>query len=297
MIDGVDTPVSFMEDFQMRCGTLGMSGDSTRFRRARTALSGAAALCALVLVGACSDRRYDVVGPSAVAPGLDSHPSGNVTLPNPIVTADVSTCEQVTLSWTNTPVSGHTAQRWHIQLDDSPLFDDVLYNDAQHTSTSYGPITLTPGTYWFRVKAMSTESRVQNSAFVVIQFTVVACSSGCTLTQGFWKNHSEDWPVSGLTLGGVAYTQAQLLAIFDTPVAGNGLISLAHQLIAAKLNIANGAAGTAINSTIAAADALIGSLVVPPIGSGHLDPSATSALVTALTNYNEGITGPGHCGG
>ena len=103
--------------------------------------------------------------------------------------------------------------------------------------------------------------------------------------------------MSGLTLGGVAYTQAQLLAVFDTPVAGNGLISLAHQLIAAKLNIANGATGTAINSTIAAADALIGSLVVPPIGTGHLDPSATSALVTALTNYNEGITGPGHCGG
>ena len=281
----------------MRSVAGGMSGDASRFRRMRIALSGAAVLCAFVLVGACSDRRPEIVGPSAVVPELNAHSSGNVTLPNPIVTADVSTCEQVAFSWTNTPVSGHTAQRWHIQLDDSPLFDDVLYNNAQHTSTSYGPITLTPGTYWFRVKAMSPESRVQNSGFVVIQFTVVACASGCTLTQGYWKNHSDDWPVSGLTLGGVAYTKSQLLAIFGTPVGGNGLISLSHQLIAAKLNIANGATGSAINTTIAASDALIGSLIVPPVGSGHLDPSATSTLVTALTNYNEGLTGPGHCGG
>jgi hypothetical protein len=66
-------------------------------------------------------------------------------------------------------------------------------------------------------------------------------------------------------------------------------------LIAAKLNIANGANPAAVASAIASADALIGSKVAPPIGSGVLAPSATSALVTTLTNYNEGIIGPGHC--
>lgn len=253
------------------------------------------ALIALVLAAGCADREKSFTAPTSLVSDLDSHSSGNVTLPNPTVTADVATCEHVTLSWTNVPVSGHTAQRWHIQLDDAPDFADVLYNNAQYASTSFGPIALTPGTYWFRVKAMSTEARVRNSDFVVISFTVVACPTGCTLTQGYWKNHEEDWPVSTLTLGTVSYSQPQLLAIFDSPVAGNGLISLAHQLIAAKLNIANGASGSAIASSIAAADALIGSLVVPPVGGGSLDPSATSALVTALDNYNRGITGPGHC--
>jgi hypothetical protein len=66
-------------------------------------------------------------------------------------------------------------------------------------------------------------------------------------------------------------------------------------LIAAKLNIANGTDGSAIAGAIAAADELIGSLVVPPVGSGYLSPYATSALVTTLTNYNEGVTGPGSC--
>lgn len=80
------------------------------------------------------------------------------------------------------------------------------------------------------------------------------------------------------------------------PVASNGLIDLAHQLIAAKLNIANGADGSSINTTITQADALIGNLIVPPIGTGYLSPADVSAYVQALTEFNEGTTGPGSCG-
>jgi hypothetical protein len=132
----------------------------------------------------------------------------------------------------------------------------------------------------------------------------------CTFTQGYWKTHGPDasgnndneWPAAvlsgGMLLGTVLYTADQLQDIFDTPpVGGNGLISLAHQLIAAKLNVANGVDGSAVASAIAAADALIGSLVIPPVGSDSLASSATGALTTELDNYNKGLTGPGHCGG
>ncbi|HXU65209.1 MAG TPA: hypothetical protein VN962_26095, partial [Polyangia bacterium] len=76
----------------------------------------------------------------------------------------------------------------------------------------------------------------------------------CTFTQGYWKTHgpipagnnSNEWPVTSLTLGNVNYTDLQLQSIFDTPAGGNGLISLSHQLIAAKLNIANGADGSSV---------------------------------------------------
>ena len=281
----------------MSTQTLHTANHRGRFARMRVALVGSAALASLVVVAGCGDRKYEIIGPVTPTSSLDAHSSGNVTLPNPTVTPDVSICEQVSISWTNLAVGGHTAERWHVQLDDSPLFDDVLYNNAQYATTSYGPVPLTPGDYWFRVKATTTERRVQNSDWVVVPFTVTECSLGCTLSQGFWKNHGEDWPVSSLTLGSVSYTQSQLLTIFNTPVKGNGLIALAHQLIAAKLNIANGASASAISSTIAAADALIGSLVVPPSGAGFLDPAVTSALNDALTNYNEGLTGPGHCEG
>jgi cysteine-rich repeat protein len=87
-----------------------------------------------------------------------------------------------------------------------------------------------------------------------------------------------------------------LLSILGTPVQGNGILSLAHQLIATKLNLAGGADAAAIASDVGAADALIGALVVPPVGTGSLKASATSALVDALNDYNPGGTGPGHCG-
>lgn len=128
-------------------------------------------------------------------------------------------------------------------------------------------------------------------------------SEGCTYTQGYWKTHGpiptgnnvNEWTVTSLVLGTVNYTDLELLSIFNTPASGNGLIALAHQLIAAKLNIAHGSDGTAVASAISAADALIGGNVVPPLGTGYLAPSATSALITTLANYNEGAIGPGHC--
>ncbi len=121
------------------------------------------------------------------------------------------------------------------------------------------------------------------------------CSGGCTLTQGYWKNHENNWPVTVLTLGTITYTQEQLLAVLGQEATGNGLVTLAHQLIAAKLNIANGADPSAISATITAADALIDGNLVPPIGLGFLAPSLTSALTDTLAKYNEGTIGPGHC--
>jgi hypothetical protein len=124
--------------------------------------------------------------------------------------------------------------------------------------------------------------------------TAVAVAS-CIHTQGFWKNHPGNWPVTELFLGDVLYDQAQLLDIFDEPVAGNGLISLAHQLIAAKLNIWSGGDAEAVIDAVLDADALIGSLVVPPIGAGYLHPSATSGLTQILDDWNNQRIGSGSC--
>jgi cell division septation protein DedD len=112
--------------------------------------------------------------------------------------------------------------------------------------------------------------------------------AGCVFGFGYWKNHPEAWPVTELQLGNVTYTQEQLLSIMHEPVRGNGLVSLAHHLISAKLNVANGADPSCIQQTIADADALIGDLVVPPIGDGFLSPRDVNALKDALEDYNEG---------
>jgi len=118
----------------------------------------------------------------------------------------------------------------------------------------------------------------------------------CVRGQGYWKNHPDAWPVTELQLGNVTYTQEQLLAILHEPVRGNGLLILAHQLIAAKLNIAAGADPSCIQETIAAADALIGDRVVPPVGDGYLAPREAAPLAGILGRFNEGDMCAPACG-
>ena len=117
----------------------------------------------------------------------------------------------------------------------------------------------------------------------------------CELSQGFWKTHPDAWPVTSLTLGSQTYTQAELLAILNTPVKGDASLILADQLIAAKLNIANGSNPTPIGPTIADADALLSAF------SGklpyHVSPStATGQQMVAdagiLDNYNNQVLTP-----
>jgi hypothetical protein len=126
----------------------------------------------------------------------------------------------------------------------------------------------------------------------------------CTNTQGFWGTHSpipsgnnvNQWVVTELTLGTVLYTDLQVQSIMNASVSGNGLISLAHQLVAAKLNILHGAtAPQEVLDAIAAADLLIGAKVIPPVGTNTVKPDVTSGLVDILKDFNEGAVGPGHC--
>jgi hypothetical protein len=115
----------------------------------------------------------------------------------------------------------------------------------------------------------------------------------CTLTQGFWKNHPDDWPVTSLTLGTVTYTEAQLITILKTPVAGDASLDLAHQLIAAMLNVANGSDPGPISATITDANGDIGSGTIPegiapssPLGQDMVNDAAV------LDAYNEGELTP-----
>jgi len=122
---------------------------------------------------------------------------------------------------------------------------------------------------------------------------------GCTLTQGYWKNHPEEWSTRELTLGATTYTQTELLAIMNRAVKGDASVKLAHQLIAALLNQASGASGddgaidAAQNWMTAHADA-DGLL---PYGTSNRSAAAADAndLNDQLTSFNEGDTGPGHC--
>jgi len=128
-------------------------------------------------------------------------------------------------------------------------------------------------------------------------------TQGCTLTQGGYKNHFNSLvtqlPIGGLWLGNRFYNKAELDSILqNNAIRGNGLLSLAHQLITAELNIYYGAQVTPqVAQTILQAQALIGNLVIPPVGNGTLSTSSTSSLESILDTFNNGnsVGGPSHC--
>src|SRR5262245_43065991 len=81
-------------------------------------------------------------------------------------------------------------------------------------------------------------------------------SAPCPQGQGYWKN-TANWPLTELTIGGQTYNQAELLILFNTPVEGDASLNLAHQLIAATLNVANGGDPVVASGVIAQANALL----------------------------------------
>jgi hypothetical protein len=236
-----------------------------------------------------------------------------------------------TLQWMTAADYAANGNRW-LSSDAAPLCDGSFSGNANLSRYNLGPgecvtvdvgdflfdngaSTNCPGDlacgtqYVFRGFGHATSTLSRSDFTRTTTCTTLDCghATSCTLTQGYWKTHGPvpmgnnqyTWPdivkANGLELGNITYTAGQLLSILNTPAGGNGLIALAHQLIAAKLNVAAGADPTAIAADIATADALIGNLVVPPVGGGFLAPSLASGLTSALGNYNEGATGPGHC--
>jgi hypothetical protein len=64
---------------------------------------------------------------------------------------------------------------------------------------------------------------------------------GCTYTQGYWKNHSDNWPTDYQPSASFYFSGQTWLQVLLTEPQGNAYYILAHQYIAAVLNKANGA--------------------------------------------------------
>ncbi len=118
----------------------------------------------------------------------------------------------------------------------------------------------------------------------------------CPQPKGYWKTNPALWPVTSLILGSQTYTQTELLTILKTAVGtgpkADASLILADQLIAAKLNIANGSDPTPVSGTITDADSLLSAF------SGKLPYKVkTSSAIgqmmvndgTTLGNYNNGL--------
>jgi hypothetical protein len=137
----------------------------------------------------------------------------------------------------------------------------------------------------------------------------VPCVGGCTLTPGYWKTHSEFGPApyddnwaqlpNGANtiffLSGQTYYE-----VLWTPARGIGYYILASQYIAAQLNFLNGADPSAAQAAFNEATELFNTYTPDEVAdargkNGKALRDQFIELAKMLDEYNNGLTGPGHC--
>jgi hypothetical protein len=131
----------------------------------------------------------------------------------------------------------------------------------------------------------------------------VACGGGCTLTQGYWKTHSQLGPApydpAWLNLGSAQEQTTFFLSgktwyqVFWTAPAGNAYYILAHQYMAAKLNVLDGASASAVTAVLASTETLFNTYT--PAQVTNANKAQFTSLAATLDSYNNGLIGPGHC--
>ena len=83
---------------------------------------------------------------------------------------------------------------------------------------------------------------------------VIPSVLACAWTPGYWKNHREAWPTTSLTIGGVTYSESQLMGILWASNKGNAWINLMQKVIAMRFSILV-VPGPAADALLAEADA------------------------------------------
>lgn len=138
------------------------------------------------------------------------------------------------------------------------------------------------------------------------------CVDGCTVTQGYWKTHSEYGPApmdetwrkmeADLALDPPFHEDAPFFlsgqtayeVLWTAPSRGNAYYILAHQYIAAKMNVDAGADATEIGTGLGWGrwffETYTPTSVLPRSVRGR-----ALELAEHLQDYNAGLIGPGHC--
>jgi hypothetical protein len=149
---------------------------------------------------------------------------------------------------------------------------------------------------------LSNDSQTGSSDDAMISVNVPSvCNQGCTLTQGYWKTHSKYGPApyddTWAKIGEDTLffnSGKSWMTLFNTPPkGGDAYLQLAHQYMAARLNVEAGASMPPdVATAMASAEALFGA-----VGSSFNKTQTIQARTLAgmLGSYNEGAFGPGHC--
>ncbi len=201
-------------------------------------------------------------------------------------------------------------------VDDCVDVNDSMTGPLGHVCTATSPQTFfyTANVGPYGAERCTTTQQADNVASFVaasgeagsdtwsIPVSVVCAPVGCTLTQGYWKTHSSYGPApyddnwAQLSSGADTpffNTGKSWYQVFWTAPAGNAYYNLAHQFMAASLNVLNGADAAIVTGQLASAAEILSAYT--PSTLPNRMRSTVLSLASLLDAYNNGSIGPGHC--
>jgi hypothetical protein len=275
------------------------AGGSLQCTYSAIAGSLAAAVNTATAVYETSTRSFDDVVPLGTA-SVDG--TADVTFGDPDTVSD----ESIDVTDLVTCPDGFTctgAGPFQFSGSGTESFEIDVTNDSAMCDSFF---TLTNTVSW-------TDDEEEATSSVDVEIYTCACSYGCTLTIGYWKTHAgftgrnadrvtQYLPILLGSIGGAKTVEVDTAEFavevlsFKLGGASNGIAKLYAQLLAAKLNIANGASPDDVAAIILDADAF---LAIHDHNDWRTLSKAQKATVltwmTLLDGYNNGDLGPGHC--
>jgi hypothetical protein len=198
------------------------------------------------------------------------------------------------------------------------FLDPFSSNQGREWDTVTLGATIPAGATSLTVQALSTADHAPGelpASFAWIAAAVVVPrdvpdepGEGCTRTLGYWKTHSKYGPApydatwakilpagedTPFFLSGKTYYEA----LWTQPAGGLVYWNLAHQYIAAELNVLAEASipGDVLDAWLAA-KAIFETYTPAQVGKANTALGAQAeALAGILDGYNNGLSGPGHC--
>ncbi len=140
-----------------------------------------------------------------------------------------------------------------------------------------------------------SDTHETRTAEAVVHLTAPACPVGCVLTQGFWKTHPDAWPAGHSPSDPFFSSGKTWMEVLWTAPRGDAYYILAHQYIAAVLNVANGATPPAeVAAVIDDATAWFSSHG-PGVPASSPEGQTLVHWSETLAAFNEGKMGVPHC--
>jgi len=119
----------------------------------------------------------------------------------------------------------------------------------------------------------------------------------CTYTMYYWtyywRSHPEAFSIEDITIGDLSYTKPEAIAMLKIK-AQDEATALLQQFFTALFNTLNGADSSAIAEPLVEAKEWL-SLHSSGDDLTDSDRQKAQRLIQTLVDYNNGVTGPGHC--